>query len=305
MLFNRLKHFFYYLIITAVTSACLMRTTQATIEIDNLVKTDTPSVALKNLLSSSEHTKDDTEKKLVILDIDDTIISSPEYTWLTSSALFYELLNHYSKTYKIDPVKCGILLDPLLTATCEFIMPILTDKKLPKLIKQYQEDPNIILLMMTSRGLGLQDVTINQLEHVGIFLENTVDQLQSFSIDDKPFTKKSNLVMASHGNTKGDVLLFLIKYNKISSNLSHVVMVDDKIKHLDTVQAALESHDKIKRYSSVHCTYPEKKGSCSLETAKEQLIKFIKKYKTEKTLQKLIDSDRFTKDFIKEQEIEI
>ena len=119
------------------------------------LKTVQPGKYLETLLPH----EGDLSNTLVILDLDDTVITSPEGQWLGRSEMFYDLLN---KELKASPGRSkkeiAEAIDPLLIEVYKRVPVVLTDKCLPEAIKQYQKK-GALVIGMTARGHMLWDTT--------------------------------------------------------------------------------------------------------------------------------------------------
>ena len=243
-----------------------------------------------------------TKDSLVIMDLDDTTITTPEGQWLGRSDMFYDLLEQQVRLYpekKKDQIANAI--DPLLTAVYERVPVITTDATLPQVIEQMRGQ-GVKVIAMTARGKQIRDITLQQLDWVGIKFSDLgeprwvkLDEIRTFRIE------KNGVVFVSHGNRKGEVLTQMMKEGKLG-NFKNIIFVDDRRKHLVDVKKSLETfQNKIQnkiQYNPVLCTYLDKVTPYNSAQAHRQLIEFLSERKNEKEIKQLIKNDLYTQSII-------
>ena len=121
--------------------------------------TSQPGQFLKEWMQANNFPKD----TLVVLDLDDTTITTPEGQWLGRSDMFYDLLDREQKKYpEKNKDQLAAMIDPLLIAIYERVPVVATDHKLPSVIRSMQER-GVQVIGMTSRGHTTKEVTLYQL----------------------------------------------------------------------------------------------------------------------------------------------
>ena len=111
---------------------------------------------------------DNLTKTLIILDLDDTTITSPDGQWLGRSDMFYDLLTRQQKmSPNSSRAELSERIDPLLVAVYHRVPVVLTDPELPGVIATLKKQGGTVI-GMTARGKKVREVTLKQLEATGI-----------------------------------------------------------------------------------------------------------------------------------------
>ena len=283
------------IILSCVLTACLQQSQpikhQPVIEPKSaLIKTDTPGAYLNEWLRHNPLL----ERTLVILDLDDTLITSPQGQWLGRPKLFYDYLAEEQAAFP-DKTKKQIAetIDPLLDKVYNRIPVALTDAEIPAAINEFKQR-GALVIGLTSRGIGLLDTTLAQLNKLGIvFSDITVKTPLSTSETSNPVFV-SGLAMAGHDSTKGEVLKALIEFGYLSDHFSQMIMIDDTLTHLENVgQVLSELVNTI--YTPVLCLYPQKVAQYNSQVARQQLKTFLTLWQDDPEIKQLIETDYFTR----------
>lgn len=239
-----------------------------------------------------------TPNTLVILDLDDTTITTPEGQWLGRSDMFYDLLAQEQKKYPDKSnVDLASVIDVLLIAVYERVPVTVTDHSLPAVLRSLT-DNGVSVIAMTSRGKKVRDVTLKQLEEVGIRFTDlgesrwiNIDKERSFRVE------KGGVVFASHGNKKGEVLIRLFEEGYFKGK-NKIYLIDDRERHLDNVAFALKQYADDIDYIPVHCTYLKNKQPYNSSEANEQLMHFLIDKKEVPEIRALLQHDPYTKEMV-------
>ena len=234
---------------------------------------------------------------LVILDLDDTTITTPEGQWLGRSDMFYDLLAQEQKKYP-DKNKADLAteIDALLVPVYERVPVTLTDNSLPAVL-QSLVSKGVSVIAMTSRGQRVREVTLEQLERVNIRFSNLgaarwvdLDNHRRFRIE------INGTVFVSHGNRKGEVLIELLKKN-ILKTPKQVYLIDDRKRHLKDVGNVLTDNYPAIKYTPVLCTFLNGAKPYDSEAAHMQLTEFLIKHRDDQEIKQLLKEDPFTRAF--------
>ena len=237
------------------------------------------------------------DELLVVLDLDDTSITSPAGQLLGRSDMFYHLL---TKEQKAQPGKTkkevAETIDPLLEAVYRRVAVIATDDQLPDTLNNLKAR-NIVAIGMTARGQGISAVTQEQLKRANITFYDTGPLREVQLKDGRTIRIEHGVVMVSHGNTKGESLVALIKQGFLE-HPSQVVMIDDRQKHLDDVAAALANFDKSIMFNPVLCTYLQTTPPFDAAKSEREMINFLYQWRKDPEILRFIKTDSFTRKVI-------
>lgn len=236
-----------------------------------------------------------TPETLVILDLDDTTITTPAGQWLGRSDMFYDLLAQEQKKYP-DKNKTELAgaIDALLIPVYERVPVTLTDNSLPSVL-QSLVSRGISVIAMTSRGKGMREVTLEQLGRVNIHFSDLglprwvdLDNHRQFRIE------KNGVVFVSHGNKKGEVLIQLLK-NRALKTPQQIYLIDDRQRHLDDVGKVLANNYPLIKYTPVLNIFLDETISYDSEAAHRQLTEFLIEHREDQAIKKLLQEDPFTR----------
>ena len=197
-------------------------------------------------------------KTLLVFDLDNTIIE-PVQT-LGSDQWFEAQVKHYVVVEHLDPDRAihkAIILWSKIQQVSG-VQPV--EKNTPFLIKEKQEQ-GIRVMGLTARPQELSTRTREQLKSIGVDLSLTAVSTKDFAVQgvsDAKFTRGITFVGT---NNKGKVLAALLK--QLDLVPAKVVFVDDKEKHVKSVDVALKelgikylgfrygaADEKVKRYET-------------------------------------------------------
>ena len=245
-------------------------------------------------LKSRATEKQSLDEVLVILDLDDTTITTHEGQWLGRSAMFYDLLDHEMQLFpKERKSHIAERIDPLLSAIYKKVPVITTDTELPRVIRELQ-GKGIKVIAMTARGQRVKDITMEQLDRVGVNFSDLGDPRWIALKGERQFrVERHGVVFVSHGNKKGEVLVELM--NEGEGNIpKEIIFIDDREKHLWDVRDAVREYNKDIKFTPVLCTYLENKMTYDSKQAYLQMIQFLVEKKDDEEIKKLIEKDPYT-----------
>ena len=264
---------------------------------DKPLSTHQPGAFLKHWMEAHDYPSD----TLVILDLDDTAITTPDGQWLGQSAMFYDMLNPLKQRYPDKRTsELAHVVDPLLTEVYKRVPVIATDPLLPDVLKALI-DRDITVIGMTARGGNMADVTMMQLSKAGIRFSELDETSRRIDLDShRQFrVEQAGVVFVSQGNSKGETLVQLLNRDFIKRP-ERVIFIDDRKKHLNSVFESLTGYPSAIDYLPVYCSYPETKEKYDSTKARHQLIRFLKESKNIFEVNQLIKQDPYTRDLLSE-----
>lgn len=229
---------------------------------DNIFQRD----SIKSILN---HCQYDT---FVVFDLDNTLVESTQD--LGSDQWFVRLME---EAYRLSPSK----------ETIEFVIAIyyavqhqaslqVVETQTINLLTLLQ-DLNIPVLVLTARGGEICKSTIDQLKRIGINFDKQWNNMECvLTLDEgKTTTLFSNGIVFCNGADKGKCLLSFFQYIKIQPK--HVLMVDDKEKHLKSVKQVIEAYQG--RFTGIRYGFlDEKIKTVDMKSANEQMKKMLHKF---------------------------
>ncbi len=238
---------------------------------------------------------------LVILDIDETVLTTPVGQWLGHSAMFFNLLDELMQQDKtLSRNEAAARVDVLLAAVYPRVPLALTDPRIPPVVDKLQQR-GAKVIGMTSRGLGIKNVTLDQLREAQVVFSDTGEERWIPLDSERRARVEKGVVFVSHGNRKGETLNALLKEQEgLFKGVSHIVMIDDKQKHLDDVTASLERVEESLRPSvhTIFCTFPRVHGDYRPQEAKRQLMHFLSRWRADVVISRLIATDDYTRNLM-------
>nr|WP_283777704.1 DUF2608 domain-containing protein [Sansalvadorimonas sp. 2012CJ34-2] len=229
---------------------------------------------------------------LILLDIDDTVLTSPAGQWLGSSVMFFGLMDEaLQKHPDWSRRQAADYLDPLLLHIYTKVPMILVDPSLPKAINDLKKR-GATVIGMTSRGLITKDVTLWQLEQCGISFSDTGSRKNTKLPDGRVSLIENGVVFVSHGNRKGEVLNSLLNDKaEPFRDIQHITMIDDQKRHLIDIGETLTEQF----YIPVLCTFPDSQPKYNHTLAVQQLRNIVKQEKdSDSIIKEMMNSDPFT-----------
>ena len=235
---------------------------------------------------------------LVILDLDDTTITTPEGQWLGRSEMFYHMVDQeIRRNPDKDRMQIVREIDTLLLQVYPYTKVQLTDPELPEAINNL-EGRGIKVIGMTARGLPLTSITLDQLRQAGITFSDT-GPLRTIALNGaKQVRIDKGIVFANQANSKGDTLLAL-QANHVLNIPGQVMLIDDHQRHLLSMRKALESYDSEVVYQPVLCIYLADKKNFSPEESEQQLLAFLYEKRNDAEISGMIQTSPFSQNWIR------
>ncbi|WP_281648137.1 DUF2608 domain-containing protein [Parendozoicomonas sp. Alg238-R29] len=256
--------------------------------------TDQPGIYLQEWLEKCPQNACLPETILIILDIDDTVLTTPHGQWLGSSAMFYGLLAETQQQYPGWTRKqAAEHIDVLLSAIYPRVPLQLTDTSLPQTLHTLR-DKGFRVSGMTSRGLGVKDVTLWQLQQANIEFMGTQFSSPHTTLNEPSIRIESGVVFVGHGNTKGDILKKLLAKEPQFQNIEKVIVIDDRQKHLDDIQSSVTDREIV----TVLCSYPQSRVPYNNEQGRVQMKAFLEQWRDDAVIGHLINNDRYTQSLL-------
>ena len=175
---------------------------------------------------------------VLLLDLDNTVLESQ--IELGSDPWFVMLCNHAIKVIP-DKDKAITMAIAIYHEIQQIVRAQAIEHSTIKIIYALQ-DIGIPVLAITARDRCLQPATVRQLRDIGVNLDalgitkRSIDLDGDFASNNKPFYKDG--IIYCGGKDKGKCFRAFLE--DINGYPKHVVMVDDKQKHLEHVQEAVE-----------------------------------------------------------------
>ncbi len=239
------------------------------------------------------------DELLIIMDLDDTTITSPKGQLLGRSDMFYHLLGKEQKAHP-DKTKKEIAetIDPLLEAVYRRVAVTATDELLPNVLDNLK-DRNIVVVGMTARGKAVSAVTQEQLKRANVSFYDTGPLREVELSNGRSIRMEHGVIMVSHGNNKGESLVSLIRQGYLE-HPTQIIMIDDRQKHLDDVAQALTQFDKFIRFNPVLCTYLKTTTPFSAVDSEREIVDFLYQWRKDPEINRFIKNDLFTQKMIRE-----
>ncbi len=280
--------------LTMIIAVCPLVITISSVRASATETTSRPGEFLNVLFVRDDHLTN----TLIILDIDDTTITSPDGQWLGRSDMFYDLLTQQQKmSPNSSRAELSERIDPLLVAVYHRVPVVLTDPELPGIIATLKKQGSTVI-GMTARGKKVREVTLKQLEATGIEFSDIGESRWLELEGERQVRIERGVVFVSHGNKKGETLLALLKEGRVKVP-HHTVLIDDRLRHLDDVEASLSEWPQSIKYTPVLCTYLKDKPPYDSVEAERQLMELILTQKNDPVFDRLIREDDFTRQFIR------
>lgn len=198
----------------------------------------------------------------VVVDLDNTVIESAEDSHLGSDQWFDALLQ-YANEIIIDTADAATLVLTIYAAVQMHIKAKAVDPEIVSVIKTLQ-DIGIPVLVLTARGREVIEPTLRQLNEVGIdFSKQWETGRSALILDHKHTATYCNGIIFCEGYNKGKCLEKF--FEERDYRPSHVVMIDDKEKHLTRVGEMVTSHGG--QFDGLRFNYLDPKVAC-FESAK-------------------------------------
>jgi len=197
---------------------------------------------LKSINETSTHC---TDNSTAIFDLDNVVIESTQE--LGSDQWFVKLLN-YACEIIVDQDEAITTVLTIYHAVQHHAEMQAVEREVSQLIKELQEKP-LPVIGLTARGTPIMDRTLAQLKKLDIdFSKHHAEKYLEFSINEiSPKVAYKDGIIFCNGNDKG---ICLAKFFQIIEYTpEHLVMIDDKEKHLVSVNARVTCDFVGLRYS--------------------------------------------------------
>ena len=264
---------------------------------DNIDKTENPG----EFLSKWQLEHSPLETTLILLDLDDTCISAPDDNWLGSSVMFYQLLAHETRRTEKTTEQPINYIYPLMLQVSSLTPVVLTDDQLPQAVSNLIQQ-GVVVLGLTARGNDFIKFTPHQLEGVGLHFDQRIGD-HIFTLENKePIQVRDGVVFVGNHNTKGEAVTELLKSGKLPYQPSKILLMDDRLEHLNSTQEALQAYQSDIEFIPVLSTYPQKHHQNYQDNvAREKLLHFLYEHHEKSAINSLIQTDPFTNDIISKQ----
>lgn len=224
----------------------------------------------------------DLSNTLVLFDIDDTLITKENVTFIGSS-VFYEFMKvGVINSHQLSNEAAGLYIEPLFNSIYKFLPVNLTDPMLPELIDILKKS-GATVIGFTSRERALLDNTIAQLKQFNIKFSNVT------CLD---IGIKQGLYTIGTQMEKGDAaqkLLELLKPKKVK----HLIFFDDRQKNLTSVKNKLFSNKQLisANYIQILNVIPFDSGLTF-----DSLCRFLENNQDNPDFKAYVNNDSFTKE---------
>ncbi|KTD11881.1 hypothetical protein Lgra_1339 [Legionella gratiana] len=163
----------------------------------------------------------------LVLDLDNTVMT-PRIAF-GGDAWFEGLFSHVSQK-KIEPAIAQPSLMSVYNSAQHFVRTSAVEPKIVSIIRALQ-DIGIPVIGLTARGYSIRHQTLRQLADMGVdFSRNSI-------VSDDDSTCQGGVIFCAGGDKGKNLNSFL---SRLGCAPHHIVMLDDKKKHLERVMIALE-----------------------------------------------------------------
>jgi phosphoserine phosphatase len=193
----------------------------------------------------------------VVFDLDNTVMTSR--LALGGDSFFEGLWAHYLQKH-IEPSIAIPAIMSIYNTLQDYVRTIAVETEVVNLINMLQ-DIGVPVIALTARGYGIRSQTLRQLADIGIdFSRNSI-------AEDDGICCQSGVIFCD-GKDKGEKLCAM--FQQIGRSPRHVVMLDDKMKHLNSMMSSLERMSI--NFTGLRYGYLDGQvQQFQMETAKEQL----------------------------------
>ncbi|MBY0528813.1 MAG: DUF2608 domain-containing protein [Rhabdochlamydiaceae bacterium] len=178
------------------------------------------------------------EHTLFVFDLDNTLIETAQH--LGSDQWFsHQLESHLAQGHTIQETLDQVL--PKLGFIYNKTDMRLVDSSVPDLLKRMKQK-HVYMIGLTKRGPEFAKRTLEQLESVEIDFSQTAYFKESFVFDELKGSLYQNgvIFIADNGDKGPHMEAFL---NRLSEKPKKIVMIDDKLSHVESVARAVEKLD--------------------------------------------------------------
>lgn len=185
---------------------------------------------ITEIISVQEIFRDIPEDTLLVLDLDNTVMTSR--LELGGDAWFTSLITDVVTQHE-DQKLAMVWAITLYSSVQSFIRTRAVEPEIVDLVKSWQDKGHMVIGLTARNSMTIQG-TLNQLSDIGI------DFSKNCNIPNEGTSFVGGIIFCGGGH-KGDHLVAFLKQHRLP--FSHITMMDDKRRHLEDVQAALEHLD--------------------------------------------------------------
>ncbi|MCY4043637.1 MAG: DUF2608 domain-containing protein [Cellvibrionales bacterium] len=265
------------IILFALAIGCLF------IEASNKALIQVDQENISQLIDTQVLKQKDLSNTLILLDVDDTLITHKPGTTLGSSTHYYALTDMLIHDKKYNKKQAIDAIDPLLIEIHKRIPVIVTDEAIPATIKKLRTK-GATVFGFTARGNILLTTTLEQLTQLGI---------QFSPISSATLFLKNGLFTVGQSTSKGEAAVALLNELK-DSDFSQIIFLDDKEEHLFSVEKALHGRFKPQQTLFVHVNVPPFKFNPA--KANQELCDFIEEHQNESAFKAFFGTNTFAQD---------
>lgn len=176
------------------------------------------------------------EGSLVIFDLDDTLIKTPE---LIGSDTWFTFLTEEQTKKGLTYNEAVEQVLPLYFFVRNIVHVELVEPCAPAFIAHLRQQ-NIQVMALTSQSLPLIAKTTKEMDRLGIHFFITEASNNIFGLSITHNAKFVNGILFSGNNHKGDTLFQLL--DLINAAPSNIIFIDDKESNVKKVESAVEAH---------------------------------------------------------------
>lgn len=237
---------------------------------------------------------------VILLDLDDTVFSTPPGKWLRPN-IYYDLRQEQAAKHpELTFAEAGHRVNPLLVTAFLQLPYKLTDKQITKAINRLKKE-GFTILGFTSREKDVIPDTLKWLKRLKVnFSQELAEETITMGEGKHPLIIENGVVFAGN-NKKGDALAKLLSLGKLGKPET-IVFIDDRSDHLKTTTEAIVSAKQNIHFVPVLCTYPEVAFKpYDKKQVGHALLSFLVDKQKQKKIGALLDSDAYTYEFVTEQ----
>lgn len=189
---------------------------------------------VREIKSMKEILKEVDSQTLLVFDLDNTLMEPVQS--LGSDQWYYYIIKKYKEADKLNDQEAYDKSDKVWNQTQWLIEVKAVEAITPEIIRNFQKR-KIKMMGLTARTYDLSDITLKQLASVGIHLGQSVSSqnLEFKLVDTAHFV--DGIVFQGEHNSKGEVFVEFLK--RVNLRPKKVVFVDDKQKHVNSMEKAL------------------------------------------------------------------
>jgi len=242
-----------------------------------------------------------TKNTLILLDLDDTVFSTPADNWIRPN-IYYNIRQEQARKHpELTPAEAGYRANPLLFFAVLSLPYQLTDQQLPSAIETLK-NRGFSVFGFTSRERSIIPETLKTLQKLNIHFSQVPDYQLDMGKNKHPLIMKDGIIFAGNANEKGAALTVLLDSGKLKKP-DTIVFIDDRMNHLKTTTTAIVNRKKSITFFPVLCTYPEVafKPYEAKPVARALLGFLLDNIGKRKEAITLLDSDAYTQELVAEQ----